>query len=37
MAKITVDGRLSALDMRLIGRRNADNPASKINRVVSGT
>lgn len=33
MAKITVDGRLSSLDMRLIDRRIPDNPDSKLNRI----
>ena len=33
MAKITVDGRLSALDMRMIDRRREDNPGNKMNRV----
>lgn len=34
MGKLSMDGRLSALDMRLIDRRISDDPGSKINRVV---
>ena len=33
MPKITTDGRLSSLDMRLIDRRNPDEPGNKLHRV----